>query len=129
MVFVGNDGRLFADKAKSPNKYRALDASAWSSLLIGDLFPHAAHARAEIDLDPWLLARVVLERRTCPGRLLEGRQHRCRDEAGARGIDMAVAARRLVVRIKALRHHQMQAVLGPRHRHIEQPAFFLDVLL
>ncbi len=40
---------------------------------------------------------------------------------------MAVALRMLAVGEEALRHHQMQIVLGARHRDIEQAAFFLDL--
>ncbi|MNY13187.1 hypothetical protein D3C86_1463070 [compost metagenome] len=29
--------------------------------------------------------------------------------------------------VEALRHHDVEVVLGARHRHIEQPAFFLDL--
>ena len=40
---------------------------------------------------------------------------------------MAVALRALAVREEALRHHQMQIVLGPGHRDIEQAALFFDL--
>ena len=39
---------------------------------------------------------------------------------------MPVALRTLAVGEKALRHDQMQAVLGARHRDVEQPALLLD---
>jgi hypothetical protein len=39
---------------------------------------------------------------------------------------VTVALRMLPTGDEALRHEQMQVVLGPRHRHIEQTAFFLD---
>jgi vacuolar-type H+-ATPase subunit H len=41
---------------------------------------------------------------------------------------MAIAAADLVLDIKALRHQEMQRILGPGHGDIEQPAFFLDFL-
>ena len=41
---------------------------------------------------------------------------------------MAVAARGLAVHEEALRRDQVQAVLGPRHRDVEQPALLLDLL-
>ena len=43
------------------------------------------------------------------------------------GIDMAVARGGLLMREEALRHDEMQLVLGARHRDIEQPPLLLDL--
>ena len=51
-----------------------------------------------------------------------------RYEARAPGIDMPVAGAGLLVRIEALRHDQVQFILSPRHRHIEEAPFLLDFL-
>ena len=41
-------------------------------------------------------------------------------------VQVAVAARRLLRHVEALRHQQVQVVAGPRHRDVEQPALLLE---
>ena len=55
------------------------------------------------------------------------RQDRLWDESGARGIDVPVAAAGLLVGKEALRQDQVQMISGASHRHIQKPAFFLDL--
>ena len=69
--------------------------------------------------------RARLDQR--PRRLFEQAEKALRNEARARRIDVAVALRVLAMREEALRHDQMQIVLGARHRDIEQPALLLDL--
>ena len=40
---------------------------------------------------------------------------------------MAIALRMLAVGEEALRHDEMQVVLGASHRHVKQAAFFLEL--
>ena len=77
---------------------------------------------------PWLAAaRRGAGRRQRPCRPLEQAEQPIRNEARARGIDVAVALRILAVGEEALRHHEMQIVLGARHRDVEQAALLLDL--
>src|SRR5690606_18371626 len=85
--------------------------------------PHAAHARLEVDADVGLRRTAGCGgRRRRPGADVKMRKHRRRDEASARGVDVAVAARGRAMREEALRRDQAGLVLRARHRDIEQPA-------
>src|SRR6202030_1234769 len=73
--------------------------------------PHPAHASAYIDrlgrdLGFW---RGVGER---PCAAFEMAQNFGRDETRARGVHVTVAVRPLAVRIKTLRHDQVQMIFG-----------------
>jgi hypothetical protein len=63
-----------------------------------------------------------------PGGALELTKQRIWDEARTGGIDVPVARRGLAVSEEALRHDEVQIVLGARHRDIKQPALFLDLV-
>jgi hypothetical protein len=59
-----------------------------------------------------------------PRGLIEEAEQSVWYEPRARSIDEAVALRTLTVGEEALRHEQVQIVLGACHRDIEQSAFF-----
>ena len=69
--------------------------------------------------------------RACSGQVQDSKlvEDRRRNEARARCVDVAVAPRRLAVRIEALRHDEVQRVPGPRHRDVEQPPLLVDLVL
>src|SRR5450759_3269338 len=50
-----------------------------------------------------------------------------RHEPRARRVHMAIAISRLLMSKEALRHDEMEIVLGARHRHIEQTALLLEL--
>jgi hypothetical protein len=47
------------------------------------------------------------------------RRDRVRNESGPDRIHVPVAIAPLLMRIEALRHDQVQVILGARHRHIK----------
>ena len=55
------------------------------------------------------------------------RQQMVGDETCAQRVQMPVAPGALLRDVKALWQPQRQRVLGPRHAHIQQPAFFFDL--
>src|SRR5271169_52324 len=94
----------------------------------GSSTPHAAHASG--DIHPDALARATrheLRLDDRPGSPFEESEQLVGNKAGARGIDMAVALRVLPVGEEALRNHEVQIVLGTRHRDIEEAPFLLDL--
>jgi hypothetical protein len=62
-----------------------------------------------------------------PGGSFKVRQQRIGYKARARRIQMAIALRSLPMDKKTLWHQQMQIVFCPRHCHVEQPTFFLEL--
>src|SRR5450631_2988193 len=62
-----------------------------------------------------------------PGGAREVPQARRRNEARARGVDVAVAVVPLLMGEEALRHYQMQLILGARHRHVKETPLLLDL--
>jgi len=50
------------------------------------------------------------------------------DEPRQRRVDMPVAVRILLVDVEALRHHELQLLLRPGHRDVEQPPLLLDLV-
>src|SRR6516165_3036863 len=91
------------------------------------LAPNPSHASADIDL--WALAWAACSgawRGYRPIRALEQGEQLLGDEAGSRCINVPIALGMLTVCEEALRHHQMEIVLGPRHCDVEQPAFLLE---
>ena len=58
---------------------------------------------------------------------LEMGRDRGRNEARAGREDVAVSGCRLLAHVEPLRHEQREVVLRARHRHIQQPAFLLDL--
>ena len=119
-------GRLMADAAKTRRSGLLRRHPAGSQVPVRHM-PRMRAARSTV---------VVVRRgspaarcgRRAPGPQLEVLCDGCRDEARARGIDVAVAALCLVVHVEALRHHQHQRVLGARHGDVEQPPLLLDLL-
>ena len=64
-----------------------------------------------------------------PEHSLELRRQGVRDEATATRIEVPVATRCLLCHIETMRHQQMQVLLGAGHGHVEQTAFFLNLVL
>src|SRR5205085_2380501 len=89
------------------------------------LAPDLAQLLRQVDANA--VTRRIGRRPRRPRHTFELTQYRRRDEAAARRIDMAVARRPLLLHEEAVRMNQMQIVLGPRHRDIEQPTFLIDL--
>ena len=64
------------------------------------------------------MTRGLVRGKGRPAGALEQGQQSIGNEAGPRGIDVTVALRMLAMGEEALRHDQMQIVLGARHRDI-----------
>src|SRR6266481_1159852 len=89
--------------------------------------PHSAHTSADVDALP--LARSTrrgARHRQRPRRQFKQPEQTIWNEPRPRGIDVAVTSRMLTVREEALRHDQMQIVLGAGHGDVEKSAFFLE---
>ena len=54
-------------------------------------------------------------------------EHRVGDKPRALCIDMTVAGSALAMREEALRNHEVQMILRPRHGNVQQPPLFLDL--
>src|SRR5258708_38746153 len=88
--------------------------------------PDVAHAGA--DIDPYAVARAPRRQfrgDARPGYAFEKPEQLVRNEAGARGINVAVA---LALGEKPLRDHEVEIVLGARHGDIEEAPLFLDLV-
>ena len=90
--------------------------------------PHRAHPRRHVDLRSAASRSPRLALRARPHALLEQPRDRRRDEARAQRVHVAVAAVRLIVRVEALRHDDVELVLRARHRDVEQPPLLLDLV-
>src|SRR5262245_20303184 len=89
--------------------------------------PHAAQARGDIDRRASAGAGFRLRTGGRPGAALEAVEHGGGDEARARGVDVAIAVRALLMGEEALRRDQVQVILGAGHGDVEQAALFLDL--
>src|SRR5258708_31382914 len=90
--------------------------------------PHHEHAGDDVNARPLARGprRGRIGRRRWPGGLFEQPEQSRRNEPCPGGVDMPVALGMLAMGEEALWYHEMEVVLGARHRNIEQAAFFLD---
>ena len=82
--------------------------------------PHPTHARAHIDARSLSCSpRRRIGCRQRPSRPFEQSEQMIGNETTSRRIDVAVAPCVLAVGKKALRHHQMQIILGAGHGDVK----------
>jgi hypothetical protein len=88
-----------------------------------ELSPHPSHASADVDSRAlaWA-ARGGTLGRDWPIRPFEQGEQLLGYKTRSRCINVSVTLGMLTVCEESLRHHQMEIVLCPRHRDIEQPA-------
>ena len=130
-LLLSSDRRGSSDELQFGLGDRQFAAPALCTAIAADavmaLPPAAAHARADIDRRPRRFGCRLRGGGARPRATLELVEQRFRNEARARGIEVAVAIASLPVNEEALRHDQVQMILGARHGDIEQPPLFLDL--
>src|SRR3954468_7609116 len=100
---------------------------AFAGMSGGILSPHRAHACRHIDLRARLLRRCA-RLRARPDALLEKPRGRRRNKSRAQRVQIAVAAVGLIVGVEALRHDDVELILGARHRDVKEPPLLLDLV-
>src|SRR5262249_7042956 len=89
--------------------------------------PAPPHARADIDRRACGFRRRGRSGGSRPGHPFEFAQQGFRNETRARCIKVTVAVGALPLHEEALRHDQMQMILGASHGDVEKPSLLLEL--
>jgi uncharacterized membrane protein HdeD (DUF308 family) len=112
------------------DKERLLSLSVyWRARFRTDgLPPHPEQARRNVGRWPRFSRRLCrISDPLSPMLTIKQGSNRCWYKPADRCIHLAVAKTRLLIGVKPVRYDQVELVLRPRHRHVQQPPFLFDL--